>query len=80
MLSSPQHLVHNPQQSPFLSLVLCSSQTMKAEKMEILVRYSIITPNPAKKQKLFNASNEEVQPKKKAIALVAEVIVIDEPA
>jgi len=53
---------------------------MKAEKTEMLVRYSIVTPNPAKKQKLFNASNEEAQPKKKAMALVAEVIVIDEPA
>lgn len=35
---------------------------------------------PAKKQKLDRASSEAVHPKKKAIAFVNEVIVIDEPA
>jgi len=38
------------------------------------------TPSPAKKQKLERASREEVQPRKKAIAFVKDVIVIDDPA
>lgn len=40
----------------------------------------MIIPIPAKKQKLDRASREAVHPKKKAIAFVNEVIVIDEPA
>ena len=38
------------------------------------------TPNPAKRQKLESAFKDDVVPKKKAIALVIEVIVIEEPA
>ena len=40
----------------------------------------MMTPRPAKKQKLERASSEEVQPRKKAIAFVKDVIVIEEPA
>lgn len=69
-----------PQQSPFLFSCLLMSQTMKAEKTEILVRYSMRTPMPAKKQKLERASSDEVQPRKKAMAFVNDVIVMDEPA
>jgi hypothetical protein len=53
---------------------------MKAEKSDKLVRKSIRIPNPAKKQKLDRASREEVQPKKKAMALVTEVMVTEDPA
>lgn len=56
------------------------SQTMKAEKTVMLVKYSMMTPRPAKKQKLESASSDEVQPRKKAMAFVNEVIVMDEPA
>lgn len=56
------------------------SHTMKAEKTLIAVRNSIRIPIPAKKQKLESASSEELQPRKKAIAFVKEVIVIEEPA
>lgn len=48
--------------------------------MVMLVKKSISTPNPAKKQKLERASREEVHPKKKAIAFVKEVIVMEAPA
>jgi hypothetical protein len=79
-VSSPQHLVHAPQQSPFLLLVLSSSQTIKAENTDILDKKSMIIPNPAKRQKLERASKEDVQPRKKAMAFVTEVIVTEEPA
>jgi len=78
--STLQHTVHAPQQSPFYFVFLSSSQNMKAEKREILVRNSISIPKPAKKQKLDSACREDVQPKKKAMAFVTEVMVTDEPA
>ena len=53
---------------------------MNAENTVQLVKYNVRTPRPAKKQKLESASSELEQPRKKAIALVSEVIVIDEPA
>ena len=56
------------------------SQTMKAEKTVMLVRYSMRTPKPAKKQKLDKASKDDVHPRKKAIAFVNDVIVIEDPA
>ena len=56
------------------------SQTMNAEKTVMLVRYNMRIPRPAKKQKLESASSEEVHPRKNAIALVKEVIVMEEPA
>lgn len=71
---------HPPQQSPFYLTWRLISQTINAVKMVILVKYSIRTPKPLKKQKLAKASREEVQPKKKAMAFVNDVIVIDEPA
>ena len=37
-------------------------------------------PRPAKKQKLLRAPRDPVQPRKKAMALVKEVMVIEEPA
>lgn len=81
IVSSLQHQVQAPQQSPFLYLlVLSSSQTMKAENTDRLVRNSIRTPKPAKAQKLDRASKDDVHPKKKAIALVTEVIVTEDPA
>lgn len=40
----------------------------------------MMMPIPAKKQKLERASRELVQPKKKAIAFVKDVMVIEEPA
>lgn len=73
-------MVHAPQQSPFLFIVLSSSHTIKAEKTEMLDKKSMSTPTPAKKQKLESAVKDEEQPKKKAIALVTEVMVIEEPA
>ena len=42
--------------------------------------YSVVTVIPAKRQKLFNASSLVIEPVKKAIALVTEVMVIDGPA
>lgn len=71
---------HAPQQSPFFYACLLMSHTMKAENTEILVRYSIRIPRPAKKQKLERASSEDVHPRKKAMALVNEVIVMEDPA
>jgi hypothetical protein len=56
------------------------SHTINAAKTEILVKYNMRTPSPAKKQKLESASREEVQPRKKAMAFVKDVIVIEEPA
>jgi len=53
---------------------------MKAENTDILVKKSIKIPSPAKKQKLDKASREDEHPKKKAIALVTEVIVTEDPA
>ena len=53
---------------------------MKAEKIVRLEIYSMITPSPAKKQKEDRASREEVQPRKKAMAFVKVVIVMEEPA
>lgn len=53
---------------------------MKAEKTVILAMNNMITPRPQKKQKLERASREEVHPKKKAIALVKEVIEMEAPA
>ena len=79
-MSSPQHFVQAPQQSPFLFAVLSSSHTMKAESNERLDKKSINIPRPANKQKLESASSDEVVPKKKAIALVIEVIVTEDPA
>jgi len=53
---------------------------MKAEKTVILEKYRNNMPRPANMQKLLRASKEEVHPKKKAIAFVKEVIVIEAPA
>jgi len=53
---------------------------MKAEKIVMLVKKSAMTPSPQKKQKLERASIDEVQPRKKAAALVNEVMVIEAPA
>ena len=53
---------------------------MKAEKTVILAKYRNNTPSAANMQKLESASKEEVHPKKKAIAFVKEVIVIEAPA
>lgn len=78
MVSSLQQ--HAPQQSPFLSFYLVISHTIKEAKTEILVRYSMIIPRPANKQKLERASSDPMHPKKNAMAFVKEVIVIDEPA
>ena len=69
-----------PQQSPFLYDYLLKSQTMKAEKTVILAKNKAITPSPQKKQKLDRASMEVVHPRKKAAALVNDVIVIEAPA
>jgi len=69
-----------PQQSPFYAVYLLMSQTMKAANTEILDKKSMMTPSPAKKQKLERASREEVQPRKNAMALVKDVMVIEDPA
>jgi hypothetical protein len=53
---------------------------MKAEKIVTLAKNSATTPSPQKKQKLERASIEDVHPKKKAAALVNDVIVIEAPA
>lgn len=53
---------------------------MKAENTVMLAMNSIMTPRPQKKQKLDKASRDEVQPKKKAIPFVKEVIEMDAPA
>jgi hypothetical protein len=53
---------------------------MNAENTVKLVMNNIIIPRPAKKQKLDKASRDDKVPKKKAMALVIEVIVTDEPA
>ena len=75
-----QQNVQAPQQSPFCLLVLSSSQTMKAEKTDRLVKNNMNTPNPANPQKLDRASREDVHPNQKAIALVTEVMVTEDPA
>ena len=53
---------------------------MKAEKIVTLAKKSAITPSPQKKQKLDKASMDDVHPRKKAAALVKEVIEIEAPA
>lgn len=71
---------HKPQQSPFFCNCLLRSQTINAEKIVMLEKNRAITPSPQKKQKLDKASIDEVHPRKKAAALVNDVIVMDAPA
>ena len=47
--------------------------------MEILDMKRNRTPRAAKKQKLLNASSEVKVPKKKAMAFVKEVMVMEDP-
>jgi len=48
--------------------------------MVMLAKNKAITPRPQKKQKLDNASREDVHPRKKATPFVNEVIEIETPA
>jgi hypothetical protein len=53
---------------------------MKAENTDRLVKNNMNIPSPANAQKLDKASREDVQPNQKAIALVTEVMVTEDPA
>jgi hypothetical protein len=53
---------------------------MTAAKIVRTLQYSIIIAKPAKMQNDLRAIMEEAEPKKKATALVSEVIVMEGPA
>ena len=58
----------------------CVSQTTTERKIVITLKYSIITVTPQKMQKALMANIELVEPIKKAMASVRDVIVIEGPA
>ena len=72
--------VQAPKQSPILSFYLYISQTRNELKMVTVVAKSIKTPTPVKKQKDCKLWKLDVHPRKKAMALVKDVMVIDDPA
>ena len=70
----------SPQQSPFLLCILRKSFKNHGAKIVRKDRYKQITQSPEKMQKLLIAGSDVIEPRKKAVASVIDVIVIEGPA
>ena len=71
---------HSPQHSVRFLEILSVSQTITHRKTVMTVRNSMITVTPQKIQKELMPSIVDVDPMKKAMQSVTDVIVIDGPA
>ena len=69
-----------PQKSPCRACYRLKSCKNQGAKIAKAATYRVVTVIPAKRQKLFKAYSFVIEPVKKAIALVTDVMVIDGPA